>query len=59
MTVFVALLRVIRVWRRPSTPNGMGKSTLVEPVLQRFGIRGTVRNWRSVTKLDELATQTS
>jgi uncharacterized protein (DUF1697 family) len=38
-----------------STPNGMGKSKLVEPVIKRLGIPGTVRNWRTVTKLAELA----
>ncbi len=38
-----------------STPNGMGQSAFVEPMLKRLGIQGTVRNWRSVTKLAELA----
>jgi uncharacterized protein (DUF1697 family) len=38
-----------------STPNGLGRSKLVEPVLKRLGLQGTVRNWRSVAKLTELA----
>ncbi|MBK5287749.1 MAG: DUF1697 domain-containing protein [Acidimicrobiia bacterium] len=39
-----------------STPNGMGKSKLVEPMMKRLGIQGTVRNWRTVMTLAEMAT---
>ena len=35
------------------TPNGMGKTKLVEPLMKRLGILGTARNWRTVTKLAE------
>lgn len=37
------------------TPNGMGRSKLLEPVLKRLGVLGTVRNWRTTVKLAELA----
>lgn len=37
-----------------STPLGMGKSTLVEPMLKRLGLHGTVRNWRTVLTLRDL-----
>lgn len=38
-----------------STPNGLGKSKLVEPVMKRLGLRGTVRNWRTTVTLTEMA----
>lgn len=38
-----------------STPNGLGRSKLVEPVMRRLGVLGTVRNWRTTVKLTELA----
>ena len=39
------------------TPNGMGKSRLAPAVMKKLGLVGTTRNWRSVTKLAELATR--
>ncbi len=37
-------------------PNGVGRSKLVEDLVRRGGgARGTIRNWRTVTKLVELA----
>lgn len=38
-----------------STPNGMGRTKLVEPVMKRLGVLGTVRNWRTTVKLRDLA----
>jgi uncharacterized protein (DUF1697 family) len=38
-----------------STPNGMGRSKLVEPVMKRLGVLGTVRNWRTTVALRDLA----
>ena len=40
------------------TPNGMGRSKLVEPLVKRMGIPGTVRNWRTTVALRDLATAT-
>jgi uncharacterized protein (DUF1697 family) len=37
------------------TPNGMGRSKLVEPVMKRLGVLGTVRNWRTTVTLRDLA----
>jgi uncharacterized protein (DUF1697 family) len=37
------------------TPNGMGKTKLVPPIAKKLGLVGTTRNWRSTTKLAELA----
>lgn len=42
-----------------STPNGMGRSKLVEPVMKRLGVLGTVRNWRTTVALRDLAATTS
>jgi len=41
-----------------STPNGMGKSKLVDPMMKRLGITGTVRNWRTTVTLRDLASAT-
>ncbi len=38
-----------------STPNGLGKSKLVEPMMKQLGLQGTVRNWRTVVTLAEMA----
>ena len=39
------------------TPNGVGQSKLAtETTMRRLGIVGTVRNWRTVTTLAEMAT---
>ena len=40
------------------TPNGMGRSKLVESVVKRLGIPGTVRNWRTTLALTDLAMAT-
>jgi uncharacterized protein (DUF1697 family) len=37
------------------TPNGMGKTRLVPAVAKKLGLAGTTRNWRSTTKLADLA----
>jgi uncharacterized protein (DUF1697 family) len=36
-------------------PNGVGRSRFVKGVEQALGMRATARNWRTVTKLAELA----
>lgn len=41
------------------TPVGMGRSKLVEPVMKRLGIPGTVRNWRTTLALRDLAAATA
>ena len=38
------------------TPNGMGRTKLVPAVMKRLGLAGTTRNWRSTSKLADLAT---
>lgn len=38
-----------------STPNGLGKSKLAEPMMKRLGLQGTVRNWRTTVTLTEMA----
>jgi uncharacterized protein (DUF1697 family) len=42
-----------------ATPNGMGRSKLVEPVMKRLGVLGTVRNWRTTVTLRDLAAATA
>lgn len=37
------------------TPNGMGTTRLVPAVMKKLGLVGTTRNWRSTTKLADLA----
>jgi uncharacterized protein (DUF1697 family) len=37
------------------TPNGMGRTRLVPAVAKKLGLAGTTRNWRSTTKLADLA----
>ena len=39
------------------TPNGMGRTTLVPAVMRKLGLAGTARNWRSTTKLADLAAE--
>ncbi len=39
------------------TPNGMGRTTLVPAVMNKLGLAGTARNWRSTTKLADLAAE--
>ncbi len=38
-----------------STPDGMGRSRLVDPMMKRLGLLGTIRNWRTTTTLRDLA----
>lgn len=39
------------------TPDGFGKSKLAERVERSLGVEATARNWRSVTKILEIAEQ--
>ncbi len=38
------------------TPNGLGRSKIAaEPLIRKLGLHGTTRNWRTVTRLAEMA----
>ncbi len=39
------------------TPDGLGKSKLAERVERSLGVQATARNWRSVTRILEIAEQ--
>jgi len=39
----------------PHAPDGIGRSKLVEKVEKCLGVEATARNWRTVSKLHELA----